>query len=434
MKKAALFIELILKDSAFALVRRNSRDVFSRHAFAKACLFLFFLVGISIGGKAQTRASLEKRKAEIQAEINQFSQLLKTVKKEEATMQLRVETTKKKIASTQEIINITNKQANLITRSINDNKAQIKKLDEEVKELKADYAEMVVKSYKRNNERSRLMFLLSSENFLQAYKRVQYLKSYADYRKKQAAEIKEKSNLLVEKNKQLDEERQEKEAILAANKKQREELKEDKKEQEALLAQVRENESNYVASIEKKAKERADIDREIKKLIEADIAKSNKGKSTTTAKATKFFLSPEAKALAANFKGNRGKLPWPVERGFISMRYGTQPSPIVPTLKIKSNGLRFQTPENAKVRAVFDGEVVHVLRNKYGILSIHVRHGNYTSIYNNLRSATVSKGDKVSTSDTLGEVFTDRAGVTELQFVLLEESQTLDPARWILKG
>ncbi|MGB5982608.1 MAG: peptidoglycan DD-metalloendopeptidase family protein [Nonlabens sp.] len=400
---------------------------------AKKLFLVSFLVLVSAFAKAQTRASLEKRKAAIQAEINQFSQLLKNVKKEEATVLLRVETTQRKIASTQEIINITNKQANLITRSINENKAQIKKLDEEVKSLKADYAEMIVKSYKRNNERSRLMFLLSSEDFLQAYKRVQYLQSYANYRKKQADEIKEKSDLLVEKNEQLDMERKEKVQILAANKKQREVLRKDKEEQEKLLKGVKENEAAYAATIREKAKERASIDREIKKLIAADIAKSNKGKGTKSS-TTKFFLSPEAKALAANFKGNRGKLPWPVAEGFISMRYGTQPSPIVKSLKIKSNGLRFQAPKDAKVRAVFDGEVVHVLRNKYGILSIHVRHGNYTSIYNNLKSVEVQKGDKVTTLDILGEVFTDRSDVTELQFVLLEESQTLDPARWLLKN
>jgi septal ring factor EnvC (AmiA/AmiB activator) len=382
--------------------------------------------------KAQTRASLEKRKAQVQAEINQFSQLLKNVKKEEATMMLRVETTLKKIASTQEIINITNKQANLITRSINDNKKEITKLNTEIKELKADYSAMVVKSYKRNKERSRLMFLLSSEDFLQAYKRVQYLKSYADYRKKQADVIKNKSDLLVDKNSQLEQERKEKDQILASNKQQRDILQTDKKSQEELLAAVKKNEKAYAASLREKSNERAEIDREIRKLIAADIAASNKGKATSSS--TKFFLSPEAKALANNFKSNRGKLPWPVEQGFISMRYGTQPSPIASSVKIKSNGLRFQAPKDAKVRAVFTGTVVHVLRNKYGILSVHVRHGNYTSIYNNLKSVAVEKDQQVTTLDILGEVFTDRSDVTELQFVLLEESNTLDPARWILKN
>ncbi len=398
----------------------------------KKILICLLMVLGSAFAKAQTRASLEKRKAEVQAEINQFSQLLKNVKKEEATMTLRVQTTLRKIAGTQEIIDITNKQANLITRSIDDNAQEIGKLNTEVKELKAQYAEMIVKSYKRNNERSRLMFLLSSEDFLQAYKRVQYLNSYADYRKKQAGEIKVKSDLLVEKNQLLEDERKEKVKILAANKKQQESLREDKAAQEELLATVKKNEKTYAASLKEKSNERAEIDREIKKLIAADIAASNKGKTSATS--TKFFLSPEAKALADNFKSNRGKLPWPVAEGFVSMQYGTQPSPIASSVTIKSNGLRFQAPKGAKVRAVFTGKVVHVLRNKYGVLSVHVRHGNFTSIYNNLKSVTVQKDDEVNTLDILGEVFTDRSDVTELQFVLLEESDTLDPARWILRN
>lgn len=398
----------------------------------KKILICLLMVLGSAFAKAQTRASLEKRKAEVQAEINQFSQLLKNVKKEEATMTLRVQTTLRKIAGTQEIIDITNKQANLITRSIDDNAQEIGKLNTEVKELKAQYAEMIVKSYKRNNERSRLMFLLSSEDFLQAYKRVQYLNSYADYRKKQAGEIKVKSDLLVEKNQLLEDERKEKVKILAANKKQQESLREDKAAQEELLATVKKNEKTYAASLKEKSNERTEIDREIKKLIAADIAASNKGKTSATS--TKFFLSPEAKALADNFKSNRGKLPWPVAEGFVSMQYGTQPSPIASSVTIKSNGLRFQAPKGAKVRAVFTGKVVHVLRNKYGVLSVHVRHGNFTSIYNNLKSVTVQKDDEVNTLDILGEVFTDRSDVTELQFVLLEESDTLDPARWILRN
>jgi septal ring factor EnvC (AmiA/AmiB activator) len=397
----------------------------------RALICLFIVLNIAFA-KAQTRASLEKRKAEVQAEINQFSQLLNSVKKEEATMILRVETILKKITSTQEFINITNKQANLITRSINSNKQEIRKLNSEIKDLKAEYATMIVKSYKRNNERSRLMFLLSSEDFLQAYKRIQYLKSYADYRKKQADVIKVKSDLLVDKNEQLEIERKEKDQILVANKMQQDMLRVDKKEQEKLLETVKKNEKTYAVSLREKSKERADIDREIKKLIDADIAASNKGKAGAVS--TKFFLSPEAKVLASNFKSNRGKLPWPVEKGFISMQYGTQPSPIASSVKIKSNGLRFQSPKNAQVRVVFTGKVVHVLRNKYGILSVHVRHGNFTSIYNNLKSVSVQRDQEVKTLDILGEVFTDRSEVTELQFVLLEESNTLDPGRWILKN
>ena len=394
-------------------------------------LSILFLLCFAFAKAQSEKAALEQRKAEIQREINQFDRLLKNVRKEEKTMVLLVETIDKKILRTQEIINITNKQANNLTRNIKANAAEIKKLNTEVKALKAEYAEMIVKSYKSQNDQSRLMFLLSSEDFLQAYKRVQYLKSYADYRKKQAEEITIKSDAIAVKNVALEEEKKEKNKVLALNKKQRAALKIDKVEQENLLAVVKENEKKYAADIKVKAKERNKIDRELKALIAADIKASNKGK--TGAVANKFFLTPEAKILANNFKSNKGKLPWPVEEGFVSRRYGTQPHPVVRSLTIDSNGLRLQSPGGAKVRAIFEGEVIRITKSKYGILAVHIRHGNYTSIYDNLKSVSVEKGDAVNTKDIIGEIFTSNSGETELKFVLMQDNDTVDPAQWIAR-
>ena len=393
-------------------------------------LFIVLMLLCFVGVQAQTEQErLEQRKAAIQREIDAANNLLKKAKKKKSNVLNVVNTINKKISNTQEIITITNKQANSITRNIVTNKQQITKLEAEIKDLKAEYADMIVKSYKSNNDQSRLMFLLSSENFLQAYKRVQYLKSYANYRKKQADEIEQKSRELASRTKGLETERDRKAAILQENKMQRQELDKDKVEQNSLLAIVKKDESKYAAEIRNKNKERAAIDREIKRLIEADIAASNKGK--TGAVAGKFFLTPEAKTLANNFKANRGKLPWPVDKGFIALGYGSQPSPLLPSVQIQSNGLRIQTPEGTVVRAVFEGEVARVVKASNGILTVHVRHGNYTSVYGNLRSVSVGSGDKVSTKQPLGTVFTDREGISELKFVLLQDTSTMNPAQWI---
>lgn len=393
-------------------------------------LFIVLMLLCFVGVQAQSEQErLEQRKAAIQREIDAANNLLKKAKKEKSNVLNVVNTINKKISNTQEIITITNKQANTITRNIVTNKQEIAKLEAEIKDLKAEYADMIVKSYKSNNDQSRLMFLLSSENFLQAYKRVQYLKSYANYRKKQADEIEQKSRELASRTKGLETERERKAAILQENKMQRQELDKDKVEQNSLLAIVKKDESKYAAEIRNKNKERAAIDREIKRLIEADIAASNKGK--TGAVAGKFFLTPEAKTLANNFKANRGKLPWPVDKGFIALGYGSQPSPLLPSVQIQSNGLRIQTPEGTVVRAVFEGEVARVVKASNGILTVHVRHGNYTSVYGNLRSVSVGSGDKVSTKQPLGTVFTDREGISELKFVLLQDTSTMNPAQWI---
>jgi len=394
-------------------------------------LLLLLLLCFAFAKAQSEKAALEERKAKIQQEINQFDRLLKNVRKEEKTMVLLVETIDKKISRTQEIINLTNKQANTLTRNIKANAVEIKKLEVEIKALKAEYAEMIVKAYKSKNDQSRLMFLLSSEDFLQAYKRVQYLQSYANYRKKQADEILLKSTALADKNIELENEKKEKTRVLDLNQRQRAALKTDKVEQVDLLAVVKANEKKYAADIKEKSRERNKIDRELRALIAADIKASNKGK--TGAVANKFFLTPEAKLLANNFISNKGKLPWPVEEGFVSRRYGKQPHPVVRSLTIDSNGLRLQSPSGAKVRAIFEGEVIRITKSKYGILAVHIRHGNYTSIYDNLKLVSVEKGDRVKTKDRIGEIFTSNSGETELKFVLMQDTETVDPAQWIAR-
>ncbi|WP_431472527.1 peptidoglycan DD-metalloendopeptidase family protein [Nonlabens sp. SCSIO 43208] len=399
----------------------------------KKLVVVLLVVFCGVHGTAQTQKELERKKAAIQDKINQYDRLLKEVRQEENTMTLLLETLDKKIASTQEIITITNREANALTRAIKNNRTEIKKLDEEVESLKKEYASMIVKAYKSKNDQSRLMFLLSSEDFLQAYKRVQYLKSIADYRKKQANEISDKSAQLKQKTEKLEIDKKQKEIVVAQNRKQKKELNKDKTEQENMLAVVNANKKKYSSQFKEAAKERDRLDREIKKLIAARIKESYKGSGKKVDK-NKFFLTPEAKALAADFKSNRGKLPWPVNEGFVSRKYGEMPSPIDRNVRIYSNGWRFQTPKGASARAVFSGEVDAIVKKPNGILIVYIRHGNYTSVYNNLKSVAVSKGDKVKVYDTIGEVFTNRAGVSELRFILMEDTNTLNPAYWLLKG
>ncbi|GAK96031.1 periplasmic septal ring factor [Nonlabens tegetincola] len=201
----------------------------------KKLVVVLLVVFCGVHGTAQTQKELERKKAAIQDKINQYDRLLKEVRQEENTMTLLLETLDKKIASTQEIITITNREANALTRAIKNNRTEIKKLDEEVESLKKEYASMIVKAYKSKNDQSRLMFLLSSEDFLQAYKRVQYLKSIADYRKKQANEISEKSAQLKQKTEKLEIDKKQKEIVVAQNRKQKKELSKDKTEQENML-------------------------------------------------------------------------------------------------------------------------------------------------------------------------------------------------------
>ena len=328
---------------------------------------------------------------------------------------------------------ITNQQANLLTREINTNQNEISKRRDKLKILKDDYGNMIVKSYKNRAAENKLMFLLSSSNFQQAYRRLQYIKQYADYQKQQAIIIKQETENLKRLNQDLLRQKKEKQKLVAENKAAKAVLDKELKAQQVLIRSIQKNLSKFTAQIKSKQKESDKLDREIRKLIQEAIAASNKKAGKSTKLAT-FSLTPEQKILAANFTTNKGKLPWPVASGVVKMRFGTNPSPIDPTIKIKSNGVRIATNKGEQVRAVFEGTVQGIMTPKNGNNAIMIRHGNYITVYKNLSKFYVSKGEKVSTKQAIGEVITNKiSGESILSFGIYKDSSIQNPSHWIYK-
>lgn len=397
-------------------------------------LLLFSFSTFVMHAQSKKQLELEAKRQTILKEIQQINNLIASQKKEERSIISTVEDLNYKVKVRQNLIKVTNDQANLLTREINDNQKQITTLRDQLKYLKEDYAAMVVKSYKSKSEQSRVMFLLSSENFKQAYKRLQYIRQYTDYQKQQGEEITRKTEQLQQLNTTLLQQKKDKDRLVEENRIAKQKLEEDVKEHEKLMVSVRKNMSTYASQVKSKQQEADRIDKEIEKLIRDAIAASNKkaGKSETTSKG--FALTPEAKALEANFQANKGKLPWPVRTGVIKVRYGKQRSSIDNTIEINSNGIRIATDKNAKVRAVFNGEVLAVQATRTGNPAILVQHGNYVTVYRNLSKVHVVKGDKVTTNQEIGEVFTDAVtGECWLGFYVYKDSKFLDPALWILR-
>ncbi len=387
-----------------------------------------------MNAQSKKQQELETKRQSILKEIQQINNLLFTKKKEEKTIISTVEDLNYKVNVRKNLIKVTNDQANLLTREINVNQKQISTLRDQLKFLKEDYAAMVVKSYKSKSEQSRVMFLLSSENFKQAYKRVQYIRQYTDYQKQQGEEITRKTEQLQQLNSTLLQQKKDKDKLLEENRLAKQRLEEDVKEHEKLMASVRKNMTAYASQIRTKQQEADRIDREIQKLIREAIAESNKkaGKSESASKG--FALTPEAKALEAKFEANKGKLPWPVRTGVIKVKYGKQRSSIDNTVEISSSGIRIATDKNAKVRAVFNGDVLAVQGTKTGNPWILVQHGNYITVYKNLSKVYVVKGDKVTTNQDIGEVFTDPTnGESMLSFFINKDSKFQDPSIWIVR-
>lgn len=400
-------------------------------------IYILILVVLSFGFSAEAQSdkqkALEAKRVKFQKELNELNALLFSNKKEEKSVISLVEDLNYKVSVRRNLIKVTNDQANLLTREINANQNEISSLRDQLETLKKQYSEMVVKSYKSKSEQSRVMFLLSSDDFKQAYKRLQYIKQYANYQKEQGDLIKTKTKKLQDLNSDLLRQKEDKDKLVAENRIVKKELEKELKEQEKLMASIRKNMSSYSSKIKKKQEEIDAINREINKLIREAIAASNKkaGKSSSS---KGFALTPEDKIIAKNFVSNKGKLPWPVEKGVVKVRYGTVQSPLDPTVKIISNGVRIATEHNAGVRAVFEGEVMAVMGKKYSNPTVLIQHGNYITAYKNLGKVYVKKGDKIARKQQIGEVFTNSDGQAILFFSIHKEDQsTVNPASWIYK-
>ena len=397
------------------------------------------IISLLLGGflshaQDSKRKELENRRFELQQEIKRINALRTSNLKKQKSVLTQVEDLDTQISTTERLIKVTNQQANLLTRNINNNIKKIEKFRDELVSLKEDYDKMIVKSYKSRSNQNRIMFLLSSKNFLQAYKRVQYMKQYTEYRKEQGEQIQERTKMLQTLNADLIEQRKDKDKLIKENKVVQAQLRKDKEAQEVLVAQIRKKEGQFTAEIRKKQQEINRIDNEIDRIIREAIAKSNKGAAKEDVDRGRFKATPESKALASKFEQNKGKLPWPVKNGVVSMRFGTQPHPIVKSTTISSNGVRIDTEDKGRARAVFGGKVSEIQAVKGANKVVMVRHGDYITIYSNLSSVSVRKGDDVDINQDLGEIGKSTAtGKTTLYFIIYKNTQKLNPASWVFK-
>ncbi|MES2544463.1 MAG: peptidoglycan DD-metalloendopeptidase family protein [Bacteroidota bacterium] len=413
-------------------------------------LFLVFM-SLQMWSQDGQQEKLEKRKAQIQEEIREKEELLQETKKKEKSVTKLITIQGDKIKLKEKLINTTTKQTKILGDGMYLNQLQINRLKKELIILKEDYAKMIVKSYKSRSQQSRAMFILSSENFLQAYKRAQYMKQYTSYRKMQGEEIQSKSTQLANVNNELSVQKTEKQKLLEENKTEKVALLKEKFEQEILVNSIKKDKKQIAADIKKRQKETRAIDRQIDKIIREAIAEANRKAAASNAKAnpnkvitvaeskaaesnTKIVLTPEGKIIADNFRANKGHLPWPVEAGFVSLGYGDQPHPIHRSLIVHNSGLEFTTDQGANARAVFGGEVTSVIILSPVNKAVMIQHGDFFTVYQNLSSVSVSKGDKVSIKQTIGKIRTNGdTGKTVLKFTISQNTTYNDPTGWLAR-
>lgn len=394
-------------------------------------LIIFFGINHIFAQKISSQQKeLEEKRLKLKKEIKQINNLLFSNSKTRKNALTQAEDIQVKLNVRSELIKVTNQQANLLDRRITINERNIGNQRKELDDLKSEYAKMIQKSYASKSLKNRLMFLFSSESFLQAYKRIQYLKQYSRYRKKQGLAIGKKTQLLQRLNQTLIEEKGIKLKLIEENREIQDKLQKERELQKALIKTLKQKQSDLKKRIVKKQNQRKAIDIEIKRLIREAIAASNEASENN--KKNIFNLTPEAKLIATNFRANKGRLPWPLEKGVVIQGFGRQRHPVVKTATIQSNGVIIATEPSAQVRSVFEGEVMSVIIIKGTNPSVLIRHGNFITLYTNLSKLYVRKGEKVSAKQIIGEVFTnEQTGETQLQFGIFNNINALNPKDWV---
>ena len=413
----------------------------------KHLFIIAFLIFSASAWSQSAQEKLEQRKEQILKEIRAQEALLRSQDTKQKSILTEIIQQKEKIRLRESLIKTTEKQAKILKDEMYINQLAINQLNRELEDLKSDYAALIVKSYKSRSEQSRAMFLLSSESFLQAYKRAQYMKQYASFRKTQGEEIKVKSEKLEVLNIKLDAQNIEKKKLIVEQEQERVTLQKEKDEQEKLSAAIQKDKKKIAQEIKSKQQEAKEIDRKIDRLIKEAIAEANRkaaaerkkanpkitaAETRATENSTKMVLTPEAKIISDNFKSNKGRLPWPTNTGQITQKFGDQPHPDLSYLTVHSNGIEITTSSGSQARAVFDGEVYSILYVSPVQKAVMIQHGDFFTMYHNLSDVSVVKGQKVSRKQNIGTIRTStETGRTILKFMITQNITYTNPQPWL---
>ncbi len=400
---------------------------------SKAAFVLGFLLFCGSALLAQDKEELQKERDRISQEISLTNKLINETRQNRSKLEGELSLLNRKINLREDLIRSLRGEISLYNRQLKTNKEKIDELETELSELKDAYAKSIRFAQRTNKSQDRLMFIFASQDFFQAIRRVRYLQQYTRHRKKQADKIVETKEELYQLNKDLLALINEKDLLIQNEESTKNELKGDLNEQKGVVSNLKQEEQSLIKKLKKQERQRENLNKEIQRIIEAEIRASKKDNAGI------YELTPEAAALSENFEKNKGKLPWPVERGVITSKFGPNPHPVLAGITIPNNGIDIATNENAPVRAVFEGTVSRVFSIAGAGQNVIVNHGGYRSVYSNLKEVFVSKGQKVNNKDAIGTVLTDESsGKTEAHIEIwkVDNNGTTtkqDPALWIYR-
>ncbi|HWY37396.1 MAG TPA: peptidoglycan DD-metalloendopeptidase family protein [Bacteroidia bacterium] len=406
---------------------------------------------------------LENKKKKLKEEINTINGLLHETKSSKKISMNQVFILNKKISAREELIATINTEIRLINKEVNENQAQVNTLKNTLEKLKKDYAAMIYFDYRNKDEYSKLMFLFAADNFNQAYQRFKYSQQIAEYRRKKANSIIETQNEITQKINELNKRKEDKKQLLTSEEQEKSDLAKEKTEQEDNLVQLQQKEKELKTNLEEKKEEIGKLNAAIKKLIQEEIKRQqeeNHKKALASAKrkeerekrlkesknvkksvaenkaieAAELAETREAEQLSEDFSSNKGKLPWPVAKGVITIGFGEQEHPTIKGFMINNNGVEIATSKGSSARAVFAGVVTGVTTVPGIGKIIIIRHGEYLSVYSNLSEVSVKEGDKIALKQTIGSIsFDEEDNRTAMNFQIWKGQRILNPEEWLYK-
>jgi septal ring factor EnvC (AmiA/AmiB activator) len=385
----------------------------------------------------QSRKELEKRRDALDKQIRTTTSLIEQARREQRVTQEQLALLESQIAARNQLIRAMDGELRRTDQRIREDEEMIASLQGDLAQLRQEYARMLQFAYRNRSAYDRLSYLFAASSFQQAYKRSRYLNQLAEQRRRQAALIAETQANIDARLGTLKQEREVKAVLMGEQVQEKRKLDTDRAGQQQALTALKKEENRLRETQRKQENQRRELEAAIRKAIE-DAVKPKSGTTAPSGKPAKLDISltPEARELNSDFEKNKGKLPWPVEKGVITGRYGRQPHPVLKGIMIDNNGVDIATERGASVRALFRGEVSSVIILPGAGKAVIVSHGAYRTVYSNLASASVAKGQKVDTKQALGTVITDENGSVahiEVWKITADGLVNVDPALWLYR-
>jgi septal ring factor EnvC (AmiA/AmiB activator) len=394
-------------------------------------ILAFILVLLNVAGSvSQTRSELEAQRSNTLKEIAETENILGDVRKSKSESLETYSLIDKKISLRNTLIVNLTQELKKVDKNISELEAQIGMLNSDIKKIKAEYAKLIYSAYLTRNKDQYLIFILGAEDINQSYRRVKYIKEYSEYRLRQVRSMNSVQHDLGNTLVKLEKQKKDKMQLLGIQQRENRTLKSELNEKTRLLSNLKNREKELVSKLREKNKNVERLNSAIERMIKAEVKKRSSKPSDS-----KSNLTTDDLVLSSSFKENKGKLPWPTDKGVITGFFGEHEHPIYKNVKLPNNGIDISTNAGSSVKAIFDGEVRYVVPMLGANYAVLIRHGNFFTLYSNVIDVKVKTGDKVKTKQVIGRVFTDDASKsTVLHLELWEELNKLDPQAWLYKN